>query len=138
MVVENVNEPPFLTGTYSTSITMQEDNASSFISPSWQAIDPETNSSNVISWFILAEDGTKVTQLTTADTGSTVRIDDSDGLLTFLPVDNANRYAFGADSFIVGFEDAGGLEDNVTMTVRIDPVNDLPEISGISSRCHYD
>ena len=134
VVVENVNEPPFLTGTYSTSITMQEDNASSFISPSWQAIDPETNSSNGISWFLVDEDGTKVTQLTTADTGSTVRIDDSDGLLTFLPVDNANRYAFGADSFIVGFEDAGGLEDNVTMTVRIDPVNDLPEISGISSQ----
>ena len=51
VTIGDVNEPPFLIGDYDLSISMQEDNASSFVSPSWQAIDPETNSSLGISWF---------------------------------------------------------------------------------------
>ena len=53
VTIGDVNEPPFLIGDYDLSISMQEDNASSFVSPSWQAIDPETNSSLGISWSIM-------------------------------------------------------------------------------------
>lgn len=130
ILVTNVNEPPFLSGSFDVSISMFEDNASSFVSPTWVAIDPETNSDLGIAWALIDEQGEKVNQLTTAQTGSTVRIDPVDGTLTFLPVANANRYKTASDFFLVSFEDSGGLEDNVTVQVAIEAVNDLPEIVG--------
>ena len=129
VTVSNLNEPPYLTGTYDLSLSMNEDNASSFVSPTWQAIDPETNSSVGIIWS-LVDNGSEVTQLVTSVTGSTVRIDSVDGTLTFLPIENANRYVQGSDSFLVSYQDPGGLEDNITVQVSIEPINDVPEING--------
>ena len=129
VTVNNVNEPPYLTGSFDVSISVNEDNASSFVSPTWQAIDPETNSSVGITWSLI-DNGAKVNQLVTSVTGSTVRIDSVDGILTFLPIKNSNRYVQGSDSFLVSFEDPGGLEDNITVQVSIEAINDVPEVNG--------
>ena len=50
--------------------------------------------------------------------------------LLLLPTANSNRYVQGSDAFEVYFKDQGGLYDNITIQVSIEPVNDLPEISG--------
>ena len=129
VLISAENEPPYLTGSYSTSIQVEEDNASSFVSPAWVAVDPESGTSN-IQWSLWdSSTNQKVTQLTTSSTGSYLSIASLDGNLTFIPSIDSNKEMNGTDLITVIFEDTGGLEANETVQISIISMNDDPVIT---------
>ena len=131
VLVVGVNEPPYLSGTVTPSVSMNEDDPSSFISPAWSAIDPETNSSLGINWFLWDETtASKVNALTTPINHSSVSIGQLDGVLTFNPALNSNRDMNGSEILTVIFEDEQGVERNQTIQVNVLGLNDPPEITG--------
>ncbi|MDG1139443.1 MAG: tandem-95 repeat protein [Opitutales bacterium] len=131
VLVSGVNEPPYLSGTVTTSVSMNEDDPSSFISPAWSAIDPETNSSLGINWFLWDEaTASKVNALSTPTNDSSVSIGQLDGVLTFNPLLNSNRDMNGSEILTVIFEDEQGVERNQTIQINVLGVNDPPEITG--------
>ena len=127
--VVDVDEGPFLAGDFSTSITVIEDNASSFVSPSWVAIDPETNSSNNISWSLIDSNGNYVSQVYTTETNSSVSIAPLSGLLTFIPSPNSNKEMNGTDLITVICTDSGGNHASQMIEISILAVNDAPTIT---------
>ena len=131
VLVTGINEPPYLSGDFSTTVSMNEDDPGSFISPNWSAIDPETNSSFGITWSLWDENTeSKVNELNSPVMNALVAIGQLDGVLTFNPELNSNRDMNGSEILTIIFEDEHGLEGNQTIQVNVLGVNDAPEITG--------
>ena len=131
VLLTGINEPPYLSGDFSTSVSMNEDDPGSFISPNWSAIDPETNSSLGVTWSLWDENTeSKVNELNSPVMNALVSIGQLDGVLTFNPELNSNRDMNGSELLTIIFEDEQGLEGNQTIQVNVLGVNDAPEITG--------
>ncbi|MFL2911979.1 MAG: cadherin domain-containing protein [Opitutales bacterium] len=127
--VTDVDEGPFLSGVFSTALSVMEGNASSFVSPNWVAIDPESNSSANIQWYLMDSNNNPVSQIYTSGTNSSVSIAPLSGELTFIPSAYSNKEMNGTDVIKVVFKDNAGNEAFQEIQVSIDAVNDAPIIT---------
>ncbi len=111
--VKNTNDTPVITEGETVSVTMSEDSAPNAFALSLNAKDDD---SDEVTWSIStnASNGTA----TAEGKGSVKEI-------TYKPAENYN----GNDSFVVTVKDGNGGEDSITVNVKIDAVNDKPEIT---------
>ena len=114
VIVNVVNDPPVVDGIL--DVEFDEDGSNSAIDLDTHVTDPDDPAAD-ISWTF------------SGNTNINVSIDPSAShIVTFSPLANWN----GAENITFTATDTGGLSDDDTMTVTVNPVNDPPTVIGLT------
>ncbi len=117
----NVNDAPVITEGDATTVVMSEDADPTAFALSLHASDADAQDS--LDWSISLAATHGQASLSPSATGESVSVD-------YQPEPNFN----GRDSFIVQVSDRAGANDDITITVDVGAVDDVPVISIVSSK----